>query len=231
MIENPLMRVEAALSRRVVLALAACGLAHQRLQPVTAADDSNPLWPREGLFPDCPRSDTCVSSQDDRPQSWDNPWVFDGAAKDAHSALSRRVTSKKLGGRIVASDGERYLRVEFDDKTPFGATVTDDAEFFFAPDDTLVQFRSARRGEANTDFSQNRNRLEKLRMGLGWEKVPVLRNRRRALVVVESPFDNFGPALYSEQYTDTDPAASPFKPPTKLERAWLRESDDRVRSK
>ena len=32
--------------------------------------------------------------------------------------------------------------------------------------------------------------------GLGWERVEILRNRRRALVVVESPFDSFGPGTY-----------------------------------
>ena len=139
---------------------------------------------------------------------------------------------------LRAADGRMFFRVprfncRFEDKTPFGTMAVDDAEFFFAPEDTLVQFRSARRGEAGVsgDFSANRNRLEKVRIALGWEKVPVLRNRRRALVVVESPFDNFGPALYSDVYSDADPAAVPFKPPTKFERAWMRESDDRVRSK
>lgn len=222
------MLADGSLTRRVVLALAAGSLGARR-RPAVAAD-SNTLWPRDGLFDDCPAADTCVSSQDDRPQSWDNPWIFDGSLEDSYEALSRKLTSKKLGGRILASDGERYLRVVFEESGPFG-TVLDDAEFFFAPNDTLVQFRSARRGDSGTDFGANRKRLEKARIALGWEKVPVLRNRRRALVVVESPLDSFGPALYSDVYTDTDPAAMPFAPPTKLERAWLRESDDRVRSK
>ena len=99
------------------------------------------------------------------------------------------------------------------------------------------------------------------RIALGYEKVPVLRNRRRALVVVESPLDSFGPgaqlacaahccltshccclltmrppdalpsALYTDVYSDKDPAASPFTPPSKAMRVWMRESDDRVRSK
>jgi uncharacterized protein (DUF1499 family) len=216
-----------------------------------------------------------VSSQDDRPSVWDNPWIFEGSVTDSFTSLKRVVG--KLGGQVVATDGERYLRVEFQDKTPLGAAV-DDTEFFFTPDDTLVQctpmarnrlftalfcfkstrrtapksvrvgcshddrrsrcdlfsryaVRSIRRGSAPTDFGANRKRLEKARIALGWEKVPVLRNRRRALVVVESPFDSFGPALYSETYEDTDPRAMPFKPPTKFERAWLRESDDRTRSR
>ena len=52
-----------------------------------------------------------------------------------------------------------------------------------------------------------------------------------SLVIVESPLDSFGPALYSESYSDSDPKAVPFQPPTKFERAWMRESDDRVRSR
>ena len=38
-------------------------------------------------------------------------------------------------------------------------------------------------------------------------------------------------ALYSDVYSDKDPAASPFTPPSKAMRVWMRESDDRVRSK
>jgi hypothetical protein len=35
--------------------------------------------------------------------------------------------------------------------------------------------------------------LEAVRIRLGWEEVPILRNRRRALFFGESPFDEFGP--------------------------------------
>ncbi|WIA14255.1 hypothetical protein OEZ85_002791 [Tetradesmus obliquus] len=35
--------------------------------------------------------------------------------------------------------------------------------------------------------------LEAVRIRLGWEEVPILRNRRRALFFGESPFDDFGP--------------------------------------
>lgn len=35
--------------------------------------------------------------------------------------------------------------------------------------------------------------LEELRMQLGWEVVPILRNRQRFLLFGESPFDSFGP--------------------------------------
>lgn len=35
--------------------------------------------------------------------------------------------------------------------------------------------------------------LEDLRMQLGWEVVPILRNRQRLFLFGESPFDSFGP--------------------------------------
>lgn len=208
------------------LALAAAGAA---LLPLHRRAGASELWPRDGLFPDCPTaSDACVSSQDDRPAAWDNPWIAEGSVPDAMARL-REVVERRLGGRVLASD-ERFLRAEFTESTPLGSSV-DVAEWFYAPDDELVQFRAARRGDAISDFGANRRRLEKARIALGWEKVPVLRNRRRAFVVGESPFDSFGPALYSETYDDKDPLASPFEPPSKLLRQWARESDDRVRSR
>ena len=81
---------------------------------------------------------------------------------------------------------------------------------------------------------------------------------RRALVVVESPFDSFGPATYErdelgftnrdlvpaeanqkELYGDLDPLAAPWRKPTPsmrdakegLGELLRRESDDRVRSR
>lgn len=71
----------------------------------------------------------------------------------------------------------------------------DDAEWFFVdPDsDAIIEFRAARRGD-RSDGGANARRLEKIRIALGFEKVPVLRNRRRALFIMESPLDAFGPS-------------------------------------
>ena len=87
----------------------------------------------------------------------------------------------------------------------------------------------------------------------------MLRNRRRALIVVETPFASFGPGTYErddlgftnrdlvpaegnqkEMYGDLDPLAAPWRKPTQgmveSKREGLgdflrRESDDRVRSR
>ena len=235
------------LARRAAASACLLAAAHWRPPlPALARPD------KDGIFSDC--SSSCVSSQDDRPAVWDNPWVAEQALPSAMERL-RRVIELKLQGKVVEQD-ERYLRAEFASRGPLGDAV-DDAEFFFTPDDVLVQFRAARRGDA-PDFGANRKRLERARIALGWEKVEVLRNRRRALVVVESPFDSFGPATYErdelgftnrdlvpaeanqrELYGDLDPLAAPWRKPTPsmrdakegLGELLRRESDDRVRSR
>ena len=168
-------------SRRQVLVAAVAGVSTLPSCASTAMDDSQALSPKNGLFTDCPAEDTCVSSQDDRPQSWDNPWISEGALADAMAKL-RYAVEERFNGRILAAD-DRYLRVEFSDRSMLGTSL-DVCEFFFTPNDDLVQFRSERVGGRLTDLGANRKRLERVRISLGWEKVPVLRNRRRALVVV-----------------------------------------------
>lgn len=172
------MRLPATLSRRALgglLAAAAAG--GLRPRSATASGVGATGVGPDGLFANCPASDTCVSSQDDRPMCWDNPWVAEGSLEDSRTALSRVVT--RLGGQIAETDGERYLRAEFRSSNLLGQPTVDDAEFYFTPNDTLVQFRASRRGETPSDLGANRRRLEKIRIALGWEKVPVLRNRRQ----------------------------------------------------
>ena len=164
--------------------------------------------PPDGLFPDCPDANVCVSSQDDRPQCWDNPWIAEEELSTAMLRL-RSVVEKRLKGTVTDED-ERYLRAEFRSAGPFGGSgALDVAEFYFTPNDVLVQFRAARQGASGLeqDFGANRNRLEQARVALGWEKVPVLRNRRRALVVVESPLDSFGPAMCARAWSWSPPRA------------------------
>ena len=48
--------------------------------------------PPDGLFPDC-APNGCVSSQDDRPAAWDNPWEYDGDAASAQTRLVAALTS------------------------------------------------------------------------------------------------------------------------------------------
>jgi uncharacterized protein (DUF1499 family) len=210
----------AGFTRRAALAgccFAISGVGTQSVPAVAAdapssADAAVERWlggPAAGLFPDC--SVACVSSQDDRPAVWDNPWVAEDEPAQAMKRL-RRVVEKQLGGHVVLED-DRYLAAEFKSRGPLGGDVVDDAEWYFAPNDVLVQFRAARRGDSPSDFGANRARMEKARIALGWSKVEVLRNRRRALVVVESPFDSFGPATYDrDEYGFTNRDIVPVSP-------------------
>lgn len=162
------------LSRRNALtelcAAVSSGALRRQTAAASGADDERFLGGASpGLFPDC--SVACVSSQDDRPSAWDNPWIAEEEPLAAMSRL-RGVLEERLGGRVVEADG-RYLRLEFSSSGPLGGEAIDDAEFYFAPDDVLVQFRAARRGDAPSDFGANRQRLERARMMLGWEKVEV----------------------------------------------------------
>lgn len=64
---------------------------------------------------------------------------------------------------------------------------------------TQVEIRSASRLPNLPDGGRQRKRLEAIRLSLGWEQVPILRNRRRTLVVIESPWDTFGPTPPADQ--------------------------------
>lgn len=148
---------------------------------------------KTGLFELCPATllPSCTSSQDDRPAYFLPPWSYDGS----YSNIKRRIMDYiekgfPANGRLV-SNSDRYLRYEFRDSQ---TSTIDDMELYFTPEDSTVQFRSCRRGASIvSDFGVNGNRVEKIRIGLGLESIPILRNRRRKFIFGESPFDEFGP--------------------------------------
>jgi len=114
---------------------------------------------------------------------------------------------------ILMKEG-RYLRVKFTDANTLEESI---GEFYFTPNDTTVQFRVAsllsssilqskdypppppRRRALLTTTSSIRNidRCELIRKQLRYTKLPVLRNRKRALFFVESDWDTFGPGSAS----------------------------------
>ena len=103
--------------------------------------------------------------------------------------------SKKV--RVLLNEG-RYLRVVFTDGKTNEKSV---GEFYATPNDTTIQFRlgSLDRGLATAAVGSLRNieRAEMIRKQLKFTKLPVLRNRKRALFFVESDFDTFGPGSAS----------------------------------
>ncbi|CAM9154366.1 unnamed protein product, partial [Hapterophycus canaliculatus] len=137
---------------------------------VLAADapgaNSDGLGVVDDLLADCPSTPTCVSSQDDRPYAFMEPWAYEGPFE---RSMSRLRTYLESGGAKVIASSSRYLRVEFEAPKAFPASV-DDAEFYFTPGDALVQFRCARRN-GPTDFGANRKRMDSIRIALKFESV------------------------------------------------------------
>lgn len=147
----------------------------------------------DGLFNLCPESiNACVSSQDDRPQFFVPPWCYDGGYEfnklKLVGLLERIKGTTLLDVGKAAGDG-RYIRAQFVNPD---ASI-DDAEFYFTPNDVTIQFRSLRRGARLSDFGTNKKRLDFIRLTLGFESVPVLRNRKSIFMFGESPLDSFGP--------------------------------------
>eukprot|EP00798_Chlamydomonas_sp_ICE-L_P016271 gene16271-22451_t len=130
---------------------------------------------------------SCLSSYDDRPGHFIAPWTFDDRPQS--KAMSRLVGAvEEAGATSIQQDGNSYLYAVFE-----GQYGTDDVEFLFAENDVTVELRSSSRYIKLPDGGRNERRLDFIRNSLGWENVPILRNRQRALVVIESPFDSFGP--------------------------------------
>eukprot|EP00955_Chlamydomonas_euryale_P042174 352225-Chlamydomonas_euryale.AAC.5 len=72
--------------------------------------------------------------------------------------------------------------------------ATDDVEFLLPDDnDVRVEIRSASRRPGVPDGGRQERRLELIRSLLGWELLPVIRNRQRLFKIIESPWDSFGP--------------------------------------
>eukprot|EP01024_Parvocaulis_polyphysoides_P074617 TRINITY_DN9625_c0_g3_i3.p1 TRINITY_DN9625_c0_g3~~TRINITY_DN9625_c0_g3_i3.p1 ORF type:complete len:261 (-),score=38.55 TRINITY_DN9625_c0_g3_i3:242-1024(-) len=134
----------------------------------------------------CAGIKNCLSTYDDRPGFFIAPWEYDCSQQDALKKLKN--TLKTFNAQIVEQRDD-YIYATFE---AFGGQ-TDDVEFLFPSEDNSLSIRSASRSQRISDFGRNFDRLEQIRIDLGFEIVPVLRNRQRLLGVVESPFDTFGP--------------------------------------
>lgn len=160
------------------------------------------VW--DGLLANCPHTTSfgarCTCSQDDEPGIFSEPWDY-SELKDMEwenqmtqllPAIKR--VSQRRGDeiRVLLQDG-RYLRVQFTDARSGETSL---GEFYFTSNDTTVQFRIASISqELNARIGSLRNidRAELIRKELRYQKLPVLRNRKRALFFVEPNFDSFGP--------------------------------------
>ncbi|KAL7518000.1 hypothetical protein ACHAWX_002868 [Stephanocyclus meneghinianus] len=180
-------------------------------------NDASCLGVWDGLLADCPHDDDasnrlfgrgagCVSSQDDAPGIFAEPWDYSEnvplASEDAYErrmdalVVALRTVSRERGDgvRIDVLSG-RYLRAIFTDGITGETSV---GEFYFTPEDTTVQFRLGSADPYNArGFGRslsNMERSERIRKALRYLKVPVLRNRKRRFFFVESDgLDEFGP--------------------------------------
>ena len=177
-------------------------------------NDASCLGVWDGMMADCPHTSNklkgagCVSSQDDSPGVFAEPWDYSDAYYDEDSytkqidllILALQASSKQHGDEVeVVLQSGRYLRVAIKDGST-GESST--GEFYFTPNDTTVQFRigstAATVGSLVTRSLSNMERSERIRKTLRYTKIPVLRNRKRTFLFVESDgFDGFGPG-YSE---------------------------------
>lgn len=192
----------------------------------------------DGTLKFCPPGgQACVSSQDDRPPGFTEPWDWSDSDETPESAKNRLEAAVLFGSGLaegesvsVLQSSPRYLHVLVTNKK---SGAQDDMEFFLPKNDVTVQLRASRRSVAGAtgsspvpDFGANARRLETIRKSLKWTKIPVLRNRRRTFVFLETPFDTFGPVTGVDPETggtsaddyairgDTDPLSSLWKPAT-----------------
>jgi uncharacterized protein (DUF1499 family) len=173
---------------------------------VEAADPSQSTLgvDNSGMFRLCPEDPTfsgCISSQDDRPVCFIAPWEYEGPwvnAKKKLVAYLQTIQGLHIISGIETSDsadGEgdsigRYIRAVVEDTSK---RTIDDMEFYFTPNDCIIQYRSIRREGIDFLARENRDRLERIRRALRLENIPVLRNRKSSLIFMESPIDSFGP--------------------------------------
>lgn len=108
------------------------------------------------------------------------------------------VSSRRGDKVIIEKQIDRYLQVVFIDRKTAEESI---GEFYFTPNDTTVQFRVATRSQNSAELitksTKNLERCESIRKELRYLKLPVLRNRKRALFFAESDFDTFGPGSAS----------------------------------
>ncbi len=152
------------------------------------------LGAKNGILWDCfPATTACISSQDDTPLSFMEPWQYE---EDALIVFKRiRDVIIEEGGSVI-DYAFPYLRARFEVRgPPLYRSEQDEIEFYFTKGDNIIQFRSDGVKHPKFDFFRNRKRLERLRQKTGLDSVTVLRGRQRKFLFFETPFDDFGPSL------------------------------------
>ena len=125
------------------------------LLSATNAEAGSPARPDK--FSPCPDSPNCVSSQSTDEAHFIEPLQYTGSFADARQKLIDILENTK---RV------RLVKVETDTiHAEFRSLIfqfTDDVEFYFPPDQTIIHVKSESR-KGYYDFGANRRRVERLR--------------------------------------------------------------------
>ncbi len=97
-------------ARTLSLAMGGALLGTSALLPKGAEARTEPLGVVNELLADCGRLDNCVSSQDDRPPVFAEPWAYEASAERAMRRLRDHVSA--LPGAEVITADQSYLRCE-----------------------------------------------------------------------------------------------------------------------
>jgi uncharacterized protein (DUF1499 family) len=118
----------------------------------------------------CPTTPNCVVSKGANAEHQIEPLTYQGDRNTAYADLLKVLTV--VPRTVVTEKTATYIRAE---STSRIFHFVDDLEFYFSPNDKLIQIRSAARvGES--DLGVNRRRLEQIRLALrdlNTSKLPV----------------------------------------------------------
>jgi uncharacterized protein (DUF1499 family) len=158
------------------LSFAAVPAARAFVSIFLASSVLSPSAPRLGVSSDlllpCDSSGACYSTQDDRPDIFCEPWTYDDDTKKVMSDLFNLLSGMRGVTILEEGEGGRYLRAIADKGAVLGVS---DWEFYATPGDTTIQFRVNSRS-GTPDFGENKRAMERIRIALRLEKVPVLRS-------------------------------------------------------
>ena len=169
------------------LSLALCNTTSQ-----SKAENNGPteLGPIDDTLGSCAGLASCVSSYDDRPDYFIEPWELTDSPEVARNRLMgaiRQLGASKVEERAGGISGSIYIRASFG---------SDEVEFLLVSDgDRRIELRSSSNREGFIwEAGRHEALLEDIRSLVGYPKLEVLRNRQRRFIFIESPWDTFGPA-------------------------------------
>jgi uncharacterized protein (DUF1499 family) len=102
----------------------------------------------------CPDNPRCVSTESKISKQRMQPIRYTGNPEDAQERLHQII--KGMPRTTIKADVPGYLSAEFDSRL---VRFTDDVEFMFDPEDSIIHFRSGAR-VGYYDFGVNRARME-----------------------------------------------------------------------